>query len=262
MTPEFQETWASFVSEFEARNRWLLEDLNSSWSDLQATVPAKGEGFGGEGEIEVPASLQELFDSAAQRVLVDPVGSLQKLRPLQRALTAFEAYDSRMEDLGRKLPATLVISSREFAAALRPHSKSKWGIHWGFGGKPRPIPVRGLAQTHLQNWLVERSKLDGALLLRFAQRTLAILTPWQVISYEALRRAAALSPPTKSLEEARRDWNARIERNRPERHGTPAEFAAQPASSACPLVPSHPTRKDPGVVPGWGDSVGAAREVL
>ena len=54
MTPEFRETWASFVSEFEARNRWLMEDLDSSWSDLQAAVPAKLEGLGGGGEELLP----------------------------------------------------------------------------------------------------------------------------------------------------------------------------------------------------------------
>lgn len=211
MTPEFSETWSSFVSEFEARNRWLMDDLTSSWSDLRTSVPAQSEGFGGADETEVPASLQELFDSAAQRVLLDPVASLQKLRPLQRALAAFETYDSRMEDWGRKLPATLVISPRDFAEALRPHSGSKWAMPWVFGRKPRAVPVRSLARTYLQKWLVERSKLDGALLLRFAQRTLAILTPWQAISYEALRREADLSPQPKSLAEARRRWSARVE---------------------------------------------------
>lgn len=202
-----KETWGRFKSEVEARTSHLLADVEASWNDIQAASAiveaALRQGYGPP-ESGKLAALRAFMDAPCRALASDAIGQLQRRRPLQRALTAYEDWTSGLGDAARGLPQRETLCAKDCADAagvalpLWPRLR---------GQRKRPLAVRAVVLAETARLELERSRIDGQWQLLLAQAAMLTPAPWIAVSHDGLIQAAGMPQ-----EIASSDFLARIER--------------------------------------------------
>lgn len=175
--------WTEFCGELESRVSGLTSELSSAWNDVSALTEVQGGAFAtlkdsgprGDGL----QSLNGLFQTAAVRLLTEPLAVYSQKRPLQRSLAALEENESAIGDLLRRLPKAAELSGQDLTSLPGADPRSLVGVWRSWQGKPKAIPLRDATADHIQQLILARAALDGAFQLLLAESSLHLLAPWQ-----------------------------------------------------------------------------------
>ena len=208
---DFRVVWPALQAELDACERSFLAHCESVWRDLEGLLKqaeqqlgAVAYATGDEGKL---ASIENLLTGPGQALLFDPCERLRKARPLERVLQAIEQHESAVQDILRRVPASVSISGREMseivgssvAAALRKRLLS-------FFPKPRELPLRRTLRAHFERRLSKRARLDGAYFVLLGQACLACIGPWQILRQNALAVLAGDAPAERDSEKQKERW--------------------------------------------------------
>ncbi len=239
-----------------ARNQRLLDELNAAWKDLDAILESQKDSFPVPGpwrwEYAKIESLRALFEEAAETLLSEPLRRYRKARPQQRVLAALEDHEAALAAIIRQLPGSMEVAGRDLAATLRPEAHARFrGTLRRLQRRPRPVPLRLIAERHFQAQRLDWAEATGTLLLVLAQASLAVLDPWEALSEEALNCIEGGRPNPESLPRTKDRWLKLVAKLR-QRAGRALDFLnghikASPAVFAkallrSPRSPRRPSR--------------------
>ena len=217
-----KETWGRFKSEVETRTSQMLADLDTSWNDMKSVFAMVEAALKTGSEPPKPgdvAALKAFMEGPGQALAADPAGHLQRRRPMQRALTAYENWASGLADAARALPQRETLSRKECAEAagvelaLWPRLRSQ---------ARRPVAVRAIVLAESARLELERSRIDGQWQLLLAGTGMLAPAAWIAVSHEGLMQASGLQPETRLGESL-----ARIQQHSAGLHERAAELLAE-----------------------------------
>ena len=179
------DSWQPFREAYALRSRRLSVDLAAAWEDIRTAMRALAAALTGLDGAVPPATgmpaLQALLGDQAEALLVQPVSSLQRKRPLQRALGAIQNFDAGLDDLVRQLPAAVRVSGKEIAELAAADVKPNWRMRrMGWRKSARDLLLRDLFRGRLPGMRLQRSPREGRFLVLLARACLHLLGPWQM----------------------------------------------------------------------------------
>lgn len=154
------------------------------------------------------ASFEHLFSETENSLFSGPLGTFEKLTPIERSLSAIERHRLEVNDLARRLPTEIEVSGRELAEMTEPIVRGGWKRAWLKRRKsPRPLKFRGIVRVELTGQIAARSRTDGEFELVLAQAGLHLLAAWQVYRRHRLAMLAGDARDRASLDHERKWWN-------------------------------------------------------
>lgn len=239
MSGDLADTWHGLRQEVESRSRHLVSELAAAWNEVRSWSDALAGALSAldpdESRAAAVRSLEKLFTDSGGRLIVEPLERCRKSRPLHRALSAIQDYETALEDLLRQLPPDARLSGRELVALLGPASGGAWRRLWlRWQNFPRDIPLRGAVRESVRRRRLQRAALDGSFQLLLAQSCVGLLEPWQIFRREALAAMLGTTPESRTRRRERRRWE---------------EARARQAQSAARLLAGYGR---------WADSAAAA----
>jgi hypothetical protein len=195
MAEDWKSTWQTFHESVESRRRRFLSELNGAWNDLAAVHRRLQQAFTGQNkgpwEQASLTTASPILAQAGSALLREPLEQYQQSKPIRRALSAIEEYESTVEDLARLLPDSLPLSGREFAALANPTAAPWWvksASGWRSAG--RPLTLRRLLLDYFLKESCHRIVLDDSFQLILAKSSLELREPWQIYRDQLLRQFA------------------------------------------------------------------------
>ncbi len=209
--PELRELWEAFSRDLTAHSVRAGNTMAGAWEDVSGVRRAINEAWS-----TCPAAaatrprtelLEALFGDVAGPLLFQPLEVFRQQRPLQSARSAIEDYDSALDDLVRRLPATAQLGARDLAAMVASDAvpTSLMRLRW-WRRSARPLPLRDAVADHLRGFILNRAALDGAFQLLLAQSSLHLLEPWLAYQRLVLRGVASAPQPQVDLPAERHQW--------------------------------------------------------
>ena len=153
-------------------------------------------------------SFERLFGELENQLFSRPVGALEKLRPIGRALSAIERHRRETSDLARRLPPVMIISGAELAVILDEDGNRWWRWEWVKWLKPaRPLKLGEIVGTALDRQLARRARLDRAFEAVLTQVGLHLLAAWQVYRRYQLAALAGGNQSNAGLASEQKWWS-------------------------------------------------------
>lgn len=211
----FPEIWALYRSEVETRNERLLSEYRAVWRETSAllasvSAAARQAGRPSAGAADL-AALAAFFDAMVPSLAAMPIQEIQRLRPLERALGALEAHESGLEDLARRLPATVAVTGPELLSTLGENNVSDVRAFVLRRRGNFQLPLRAIGYRHFLKESGRRAALDGPFLLTLSQAVLATLAPWQEVRKSVLVAFTGQEAEYADLESAIAQWATQVE---------------------------------------------------
>jgi hypothetical protein len=210
VSSDFVSIWDIFSTELDARNQRLSSEIKASWKNLDGLLLKHAENITSEAWQSLPkgtlSSILDLAKTKGSIVLLEPLLSLRKARPLERALSAIENYQTDIEDVVRLLPQVITVSRSSLSDKLNWKGKPFRRLSLHMSRKPLSFSMRSVIRQVLLEHSVTRTKLDGRILLLLARATLSLLIPWQFMRDDALRALGDDQQNSHNLSAARHDW--------------------------------------------------------
>jgi hypothetical protein len=130
MTPTpFTEHWSTLSERLGSANDQLISELESCVSAVRLCLEAQIKELrafisNAQSLIEIE-NFEQVRESAASKILTEPFQQLERRKPFNRALAAFDSYDRRLDDLVRSLPETCPLNGPGTLAALGQFASTK-----------------------------------------------------------------------------------------------------------------------------------------
>lgn len=187
-----KETWARFTAEVEVRTGQLLADLEAAWSDTEAAAGLVESAVENRWADPEPGQLEAargFLQRQGSALLDEPLGLLQRKRPLMKSLSAYETWSSGLAEAARSIRPRISASRQECAEAV--------GIDlplWSRIGasKRHDIEVREAVLAEVAELELARSRLDGEWQLLLANCSMRMPSAWQAVRQNGLAAAAGL----------------------------------------------------------------------
>lgn len=209
-TSDFPEIWKTFANELDTRYRRLYSEIEASWNSLDTLLQKHAEKISSEDwKNRSEGNLDSILDLAKKKgslFLFEPLFSLKKARPQERALHAIDSFQSGIEDILRLLPKSIVVSRSDLEGCLDWKGNSFRHILLRLSQKPVTLNLRSIVHQVLLEHSAVRAKLDGRMLLLQARATLSLLIPWQFMRNDTLRTLGGNQSDPQNLLDARFDW--------------------------------------------------------
>jgi len=251
--------WRSFATEHRSRLERFRREMASAWKDLAVGLKACREAVGPSydriPEADRIGSLRHAFDEVGGAVLVEPLRSLLRTRPEQRALAGLTELETALNDLLRGLPTDISTSVSELAQVLGDGVDERW-LRWQarFRLGAKQVPLRQLVAEQIQAETMRRSLLDGEFQLLLARATLHLLGPWQAyrqcaldwLEYPAGEAAKPANPGEhwqRQSEQYSKRAEALLERYARWSREAPANVASELLRRAAPRPPGEVARE-------------------
>ncbi len=180
----FGEEWSRLLERLAFSNDRLLQELESSWRDLQTVLQSQIDQLQ---SFSLPDTNQPTIDEfqktrqqAGRNILTGPLSRWERRRPYRRALKAVENYDRSLEDLIKSLPVSVSVSGQEMLDSLSEWSPS--GVTSRLARvrrKPRPLPLQKIVEAEFRELSLLRLKNEWEYFLSLARAIEQAGKPWE-----------------------------------------------------------------------------------
>ena len=126
---DLAESWNALREEIDSRSHRLVSDIADAWSHVQSVTQMLAERLQSldAAEIQpVPMEFVErLFSALAERLLIEPLTSYRRKRPLLSVVSAIREYEAGLEGVVHRLPVACKLSRRALLAlpGVRPQPR-------------------------------------------------------------------------------------------------------------------------------------------
>jgi hypothetical protein len=207
---DFSAIWIRFTGELDARHQRLYSEIETSWNNLDTLLQKHTEKITTEEWQNPPggnlSSILDLTKTKGSVFLLEPLLSLKKGRPQERALSAIENYQAGIEDLLRLLPNAITVSRKDLKSSLDWKGNRFQHFILHLGRKPKSLSIRALVRQVLLDHSALRAKCDGRMLLLLSRATFLLLIPWQFMRNGTLKALGGNPSNPQVVKEARSNW--------------------------------------------------------
>jgi len=190
-TSNFNETWVQFTGELDARQQRLYSEIEAAWNDLNSILQKQVDKMSNEDwrnpQAGILSSILDFTKAKGSGFLFEPLLSLKKAHPQERALSAIDKYQSDIEDIVRLLPNSISVSRKELKSCLNFKGEPFRHLLIYLRRQPFSLSIRALVRQTLLEHSVQRARWDGQMLLLFWRATLSLMIPWQFMCSDALK---------------------------------------------------------------------------
>jgi hypothetical protein len=126
-------------------------------------------------------NFEQVRESAASKILTEPFQQLERRKPFNRALAAFDSYDRRLDDLVRSLPETCPLNGPGTLAALGQFASTKQRSLARFRRRDFPLGLESILADEFRRLSVLRMPVEGEYLLSLLHGMRQLKENWEQV---------------------------------------------------------------------------------